>query len=139
MELQAYFFPFAFVYSVIIGYVSWKKSSNHQFYSDSWLGLPLGIFIWGDGLMLAPFWTLMSVLLAVYKDLSLLKILLLFWTIRSFYEVVYWILHQFSNKEYKAPLFRGVTWLSSHDSAILYQLLNMCIGLLALIGLLYSS
>lgn len=119
-----------------------KKCKQGQFYSDTpslWL---FGIFVWGDGLVLLPFWfvLLLSWLLTAifWQELSAGIILagyLIFVTVRSGYEVMYWLNHQAQNKTYQPPLFRHISWLGAHEAAILYQLMNTVQMTLALLGL----
>ncbi len=115
--------------SLIIFFLAKAKARDGEFYTDVPRPLlTLGIFIWGDALVIAPFWLLSSVFLFVFQAdvLNILRYTLLFWMIRSFYEVVYWINHQVAKKEYKPPLFRQISWLGSDEQGILYQLMNTC-------------
>jgi len=58
--------------------------------------LPLGVFVWADGLILSPFW-FFSLLLFYYLNDWLLFLLTysLFWAVRSWGEVNYWLNQQF--------------------------------------------
>ena len=124
--------------SGVVTLLSISRSKSGNFYSDTpWL-LPLGIFVWGDGLILGPFWIIASIWFVFLNSIEIIRFLLLFFAIRSLYEVIYWLTHQFSSKSYQAPLFRKVRWLSPNDSAILYQLVNMCVVVMTLFGLVYS-
>lgn len=97
-----------------------------KFYTDTPLFIPLGIFVWGDALILAPFWCVVSLGLAFLTPIDALRFYLLFWVFRNGYEVIYWIGHQYAKSSYVAPLFRKHIWLKPNDSAILYQVLAMC-------------
>lgn len=115
-----------FIISAVSFLLAIRKSRCQEFYSDTpWL-LPFGIFIWGDALILAPFWMITAVLFTFLSWVNMGRFLLLFFMIRAAYEVVYWITHQVAKREYIPPLFRHIHWLSANESAILYQLLNMC-------------
>lgn len=119
------------IINLIVFFIAVKKSKNNQFYSDVSLLLPLGIFVWGDALILAPFWVISSVIFYFLSPVNILRYFLLFYAVRSMYEVVYWISSQMAGKTYNPPLFRQFTWLKPNDAAILYQLMNMCQMILA--------
>lgn len=129
---------FLALFALIIFYFSLRFAKSNQFYTDtpglSWLG----IFVWGDGLILAPFWFVSAVAFNFISPLNILRHLLIFLVIRSGYEVVYWITHQVSQKEYEPPLFRNISWLGADEGAILYQLLNTCWVILGLVGVLLT-
>lgn len=112
--------------NVVITYLAITRTRNNQFYSDTFWLLPLGIFVWGDALIIAPFWIFSASLFYFLSEIEILRFVLLFFIIRSAYEVVYWIVHQVMQRKYNPPLFRRITWLSPNDSAVLYQLLNSC-------------
>lgn len=123
---------------IVVGLVAKQKSQAGQFYSDTpWLW-PLGVFVWGDGLILGPFWILSSLLFWWWPLVLIYRYFLLFVAIRSAYETIYWINHQVAKRDYEPPLFRRVTWIGSHEAAILYQLLNTVQVIVAL-GLLLAS
>jgi hypothetical protein len=50
---------------------------------------------------------------------------LLFFMIRSFFEVVYWINHQVAQRDYIPPLPKWLSHLGPNEAAIVYQLVNM--------------
>jgi hypothetical protein len=120
-----------------VTWLSYVRSKQGKFYSDTpWL-LPMGIFVWGDGLVIGPFWAVSSGVLMWLSWLDVVRYCLVFYSVRSAYEVVYWLNHQAVGKTYRPPLFRHIAWLGSEEAAILYQLMNMCqviggIGLLLL-------
>ena len=109
---------------IILTILAISKSRNNQFYSDTAWAWPLGIFVWGDALILGPFWSLTGLVSLWMQPIQILRFFLLFYTIRSAYEVVYWINHQVAQRDYQPPLFRNVSWLGANEAAILYQLLN---------------
>lgn len=120
---------------VLTSYQSVHTSKKGDFYQDTpWL-LPLGIFVWGDGLILGPFWLVSGLLFFWLPGLFIARYLLLFTAIRTGYEVVYWLTHQAAGKQYEPPLFRSVKWIDAQQSAILYQLLTTVWMFLALFGL----
>jgi hypothetical protein len=122
-------------------WITWQayhKSKNGQFYSDTHWLWPLGVFVWGDGLVLGPFWAVSAVVIASMPSITAARYLLVFFAIRSAYEVIYWLNHQAVGKTYQPPLLRHISWLGSEEAAIVYQLANMCQVVLCL-GLLMWS
>lgn len=120
--------------------VSVQKSKKNQFYSDTFLLAPLGVYVWGDGIILGLFWTLVG-LFGYFTNLEMLwfyRFYLVFWAIRSGYEVVYWLNHQSTKSEYQPPILRNIKWLAANETHILYQVANSCIVTIALSLLLYS-
>ncbi|HEX7017905.1 MAG TPA: hypothetical protein VF209_03300 [Patescibacteria group bacterium] len=105
------------------------------FYTDTPLLGLLGIFVWGDALVLAPFWAVVSLIGIWLPPLYMLRFLLLFYAIRSAYEVIYWINHQVAQREYMPPFARRFSWLKPNEGAILYQLMNMVQVILSLAAL----
>lgn len=95
------------------------------FYTNSHWLVPIGIFVWGDALVIAPFWAVMSIVALWLSPLNILRFVLLFYAIRAAYEVIYWINHQVAQRDYVPPLFQNVKWLKPNDAAILYQLITM--------------
>lgn len=124
--------------SSAITYFSYQKSKHNQFYTDTHYLIPLGIFVWGDGLILGPFWAISALLFYSFPGVWILRYFLLFFFFREMFEVIFWILHQASGKDYEPPLFRRVDFLDSDQSAILYQLMTMCLMILAAVGLALS-
>lgn len=113
------------IFSIIFA-ISYKKVKSDQFYSDvNPLLLVSGIFVWGDGLVLAPFWILSVCLWTIlsYTPIQVGRFLLIFWIARSAYEVIYWIIKQEHQSAYIPPLFRAVKWLKPREHQILYQLI----------------
>ncbi|MDA1079676.1 MAG: hypothetical protein O2840_03250 [bacterium] len=111
-----------------------KRVRDGSFYGDTFWLLPLGVYVWGDALILLPFWIIVAVvfLLSGVSGLGLIRLYLIFAAVRSAYEVVYWLLHQATKDQYRAPLFRKFTGLAPRDGAILYQLLHTCVLVLAI-------
>lgn len=111
---------------LLIFIMSLQHARNNNFYGDTFWLWPWGVYVWGDGLILGPWWMLSGVVWWWLSPVLIIRFLALFWLARAFYETVYWILHQASGKDYQPPLFRSVPWLNADQAGILYQLLNMC-------------
>lgn len=115
---------------LIINLIVFLRSINEskiKFYSDTFFLAPLGIYVWGDALVLAPFWILSSLIFIFISQVFILKYLLIFYITRSFFEVIYWLNHQAVKSKFNPPLFRKFSWIKANESAILYQLIHTCV------------
>lgn len=123
------------VFGALIFFEGLRRSRSDQFYTDTPLLLPLGIFVWGDALVLGPFWLISSVIWQFLDFDTILKYYLAFLAVRSAYETIYWIQHQFAKKDYQPPLVRRISWLGAEEAGIVYQLLNMCVVVISVVML----
>lgn len=112
--------------NLLIFYLALKKSKK-QFFSDTFCLAPLTIYVWGDALVLTWFWIIAGVSLLWVSWHQWLKLLIIFFTMRSFFEIIYWLNAQAVGKQYKAPLFKKIKWLNAEQSAILYQLIHFVV------------
>lgn len=125
-------FAFLIPLGLIIAYTSYQKTKSNQFYSLTTPLAPLGIYVWGDGLILGIFWAVVGLASPWLTTSNLVTLFLLFHTIRSGYEVMYWLNHQSVKDPYHPPMPRHFHHLKTHESAIIYQLLHTCIVILCL-------
>lgn len=135
------FFGIALVFiGAVVTLLSIKKCKHNGFYGDTFWLFPLGVYVWGDGIVLGAFW-FFSGFLFLILDMSLIWILryiLLFWLIRSGYEVMYWFISQFVDQEYCPPIGKNVSWLEPNQVKILYQVAHTCAMVVLSFLLLYS-
>src|SRR3989344_1948583 len=98
-----------------------SKISNDWFFSDvSWWTKAFQIFIKGDGLIITPF--LITSLLFIFLNWKFgLVIIGVFYSLRQLVEMIYWLLQQFSKREYR-PYDFGYKNLDNHAIYIIYQL-----------------
>ena len=122
--------------NLIILFLSLKKSKQNCFFSNTFFLLPISVYVWGDALIISLFWILAGIFLFFINWINWLKLIIIFFTLRSFFEVIYWLNAQAVGKKYKAPLFKNVKWLNAEQSAILYQLVHFVIVVFGLWGLL---
>lgn len=113
--------------SLVVFWRAWHLCQSGCFYRDTPGAFWLGIYVWGDALILAPFWFISAGLFLVFPPLFTIRYLLLFFAVRAGYEVIYWLNHQAVKDTYRPPLFRGIKWLQVNEAAILYQLINFCL------------
>jgi len=100
----------------------------------------LEIYIRGDILVLLPFLTLI-LLVGFFSVRFMLVIYAVFFTVRHFGEMTYWLLKQFSDKSYR-PDDLGFKNLSNEAIYVIYQLkavVKITIGISVIIFLLFFS
>lgn len=124
MNHMKYILLFIFLILNLFIFTKAIKKSKKEFYSDTFFLSLFGIYVWGDALILAPFWILSSMIFLFISDLNILKYILFFYSIRSFFEVIYWLNHQSVKSSYNPPFFRKFKWIKANESAILYQLFH---------------
>lgn len=101
------------------------KASTQAFFEDSPLTLILGIYYWGQGLVIAPFWVLVGLMaMFLLLPLDLLRLYLLFHIFRSSYEILYWLTHKPSD-DLKPPLMGHLADITQGEHLILYQLAQL--------------
>lgn len=123
----------------VLGFISFV---NGNFNGISWVFTPLGIFIWGDALILGPFITLTSVVLWI-KNNHLFTGLFFssFFTIRWFFEIVYSMMAQFSRDTRPWEIgWKSLPWVQSIgviEVLVLFQLVYTCLTIISFLSLLY--
>ena len=94
---------------VLYSMICFLLSSYHTRKKNNYFGLtpwfvPLGSFVWADGVMLGLFWTATSIALLITANWPLaILVYSLFWTVRSSGEIIYWIHEQFATKKRNLP------------------------------------
>jgi hypothetical protein len=127
-----------FLLSGILFVLTIIRVRKQQFFSDVFWFFPFGVYVWGDGLVLFPFWMLIAVIFLVFGlPISMVyRVVLGFFFLRSFFEVIYWLLQQSIKSTYKPPLTRNIPGLTAEAGQILYQVAHTCV--LVMIGLLFA-
>lgn len=88
----------------IISLVAFIKGLKETKFNNNPYGLTpfglLGIFVWGDAVIIGLFWMLACVFVLLVGKWSIgLLVISLFWVVRSFGEIIYWLLQQFAVKK----------------------------------------
>lgn len=99
----------------------------------------LGIFAWGDGIIVGPFWFFASLTSFLIKDWNLfLLIISAFWLVRSFGETVYWLNQQFVKKEsnYYQRIW-GYNFFKNDSILFIYQIFWQCVTVISIISMIY--
>jgi len=101
----------------------------------------LGIFVWGDAVILGLFWSLISLTSVLLKDWILfLLILSLFWVVRSLGEIIYWLNQQFSPIIRNPPKnLMGYKFFRNDSIWFIYQVFWQCVMVVSLITTIYLS
>ncbi|KXK09175.1 MAG: hypothetical protein UZ21_OP11001000233 [Microgenomates bacterium OLB22] len=101
-----------------------KWLTRHWFFRDAGPILKIfQVYILGDSLVIIPLLLVIGIL-GFFDWYMMLITYLLFFTLRQFGEMFYWILHQFSNKTYR-PYDFGLKLLDNQAIYVLYQLLAL--------------
>lgn len=113
-----------------------KKKRAYQLTNNLFF---IGAFVWGDVLVLSPFWILVSGISLYLQSWNLFLLSVsLFWSIRSFGEVIYWLNEQFAGKNRNPPQNLNFhTFIRSDAIWFMYQLFWQCVFVFAIIFSLY--
>lgn len=130
----------------IINFAIFLKSFYESKYRKNVFGLtklllPLGIFVWADGVTLGIFWQIVSLLSLLAHSWNLFLLLTsLYWTVRGIGETIYWLNQQFSTLNRNPP--STLPWQNIfHNDSIwfIHQLIWQCITVFGLVGVIYFS
>jgi hypothetical protein len=116
------------------------KTKNNPFGLNKYL-VVLGIFVWGDALVLGLFWLGICLVTLILHDWSLFLLTIsVFWAVRSFGEINYWIAEQFAGKNRNLPqTLRFYTLFKSDAVWFVYQLIWQCVLVVSLIASIYFT
>jgi len=136
-------FSIIIIYGIIALYAL-IKGFNQVYKKNNAFGQPnflfwLGIFVWGDAVILGFFWCLVSLVSLIAKDwLLFLLIISVFWVVRSLGEISYWINQQFSPIIRNPPknLF-GFSWFKNDSIWFVYQVVWQCLLVVSIITTIY--
>lgn len=118
-----------------------KVKKQKQFYQNvhPLLVHIFGIFVWGDALVLSPFFIITSIGLILINNTYLsIGVYAAYMFLRQFGEVIFWFLQQFSTKPEYRPPDKGWQYLKTDELHIIYQLLNFYKSVLWLVVLIVS-
>ncbi len=101
----------------------------------------LGIFVWGDAIILGTFWFLVSLICLLLSNWILfLLIVSVFWVVRSLGEIIYWLNQQFSPIMRNPPANLFGCKLFNNDSIwFAYQIFWQCIMVISIISSIYFT
>lgn len=101
----------------------------------------LGIFVWGDAIILGLFWSLISLTCLLLNDWILfILILSLFWVVRSLGEIIYWLNQQFSPIIRNPPKnLMGYKFFRNDSIWFIYQLFWQCVLVVSIVTSIYLT
>ena len=130
---------FLYLLATILGII---HTVNSDFSAISWAFVPMGIFIWGDALILGPF-IISGIIWLWFKDKSTWTGLFFstYLTVRSFIEIIYSLNAQFTDSVRPWEM----SWMSlgivksfgRAEIFVLYQLLFTCVFIINSLVFIY--
>lgn len=120
--------------------LAFQKAAAATFTETPYLSL-LGIFVWGDAIIFAPFWLIVSLGVLYFQQwLLFLFIYSVFWVVRSLGETYYWFNEQFSGVTRNKPEnLLGYSLVKSDAVWFLYQIFWQCVCVLAVVSAIYTG
>lgn len=120
------------------------KAAHETKYRQNAFGLTrplfvIGAFVWGDVLVFAPFWILITATSLMMKSLDLFFVFTsLFWVVRSWGEVQYWLLQQFSTQN-RNPISNLPLQSIFHNDSIwfVHQIFWQCVTVVSVLSSAY--
>lgn len=127
------------LFNVLIVVLAVSNVRNGNVFKETPFLSWLGIFVWGDALVISPFWIISSLISYFTESMSLfLFINSLFWVIRSLGEIWYWLNQQFSSKLRNPPDKLLLHSLLKNDSVwFVYQVFWQCIFVFSVVSSVY--
>lgn len=126
---------------IILSIKSQRECKNGcSFTLTHWLA-PLGMFVWGDVLVLSLFWFFAGLVALLLQDVVLfLLIVSTFWLVRSIGETIYWFLQQFATVKRDLPhTLLGYSLVKNEAIWFMYQVMWQCITVITLLTTIYLS
>jgi len=134
---------FTVVVNVIAAIQGYRNSVQrcNPYGTTRWL-YAWGIFVWGDALVIAPFFVLVGVVAMILNNFNLFMLAFCsFWLIRSMGESIYWFNQQFSTvikeKPEHVPFFGKL--VKGESAWFMMQVYMQCVAVFALIGVIYFA
>lgn len=128
---------------VVMGWVTagiWVKSvievtkRNRAFVTTPWLSW-LGIFVWGDAIIISLFWVGLAVLGLWAGSKWWWLGVAIFWAVRGVGETVYWLNQQFSTIKRNPPeTMWGYQWIRSEAIWFVYQIFWQMVTVVAIMA-----
>lgn len=132
---------YAFISLVVFIKGFYEVAKKHNPFGESFVLFLMGVFVWGDALVLGLFWFLVSLFVLVLKDWILfLLIFSVFWVVRSLGEVIYWFSHQFSTVVRNPPeTLLGYRLFKNDSIWFVYQIIWQCILTISLVATIFLA
>ncbi len=120
--------------------VSLRKVKAGHFFGDSLSVSWFGIYVWGDGLVLFPFWAVLLLSAGIFgiNLIWILRAVVLLYVFRSFFEVIFWLQKQSVHSDFKPVVLRKFPKLTAEAAQIVFQLFHTCLTVLGILLFLGS-
>ena len=101
----------------------------------------LGMFVWGDVLVLSIFWALVALVSFLLSDWWLFLLTVsIFWLVRSVGETIYWFLQQFAVVKRDPPeSLAGYRFVKNESIWFIYQVMWQCVTVISLVTTIYLA
>lgn len=99
----------------------------------------LGAFVWGDMVILGPFWIIVSLVSLILNNWYLFLLFVsVFWVIRSLGEMIYWLNEQFAGQKRNLPhTIKYYKFINSDAIWFINQLYWQCVFVFSIILSIY--
>lgn len=136
-----YLFASLILSGIAITIASVYQSKKGNSFAITYYLFPLGIFVWGDGIVFGPLWTLAGVFFGLISDLiGLFLFISIFWIVRSAGETIYWLNEQFvkdHRNDYKKML--GHALVKNESVYFLHQITFQSILVISIMSTIYFA
>lgn len=128
--------------NLIVFIKSWREVliKQNPFGLTRWLSW-LGIFVWGDAVVIAPFWIISALLSLFLRDWILFWLIVsIFWSVRSLGEVIYWLNEQFAAKKRNPPhTLPGYLLVKSEAIWFIFQIYWQCVMVVSIVSAIFFA
>jgi hypothetical protein len=145
--MNTFLILFLIINLIISIYSFYKCRHQAHTYGVTWWLYPLGIFVWGDGIIIGLFWAIAGLTSLFLQDFNLfLLIFSTFWLIRSLGETIFWLNQQFTTTNQYPPeqllghkIFRGKRNEEYDAIYFVNQVFMQIINVISLITTIYLT
>lgn len=144
MQLWQYYFLISFLVLNICVFLFglWQSAKHKNAYGQTPFLWPLGIFVWGDATIFGLFWALVSLFCIIAKGWLLFGLIYsVFWAVRSFGEMHYWLNQQFSQIKREKLEDHPILFSVYRNNSIwfIFQIFHQCILVISIVCAIYIS
>lgn len=117
----------------------YEVNKNKNSFGNTRLLFWLGIFVYGDAVVIGLFWSLASLVSVLLHDWILFWLFVaVFWVVRSLGETIYWLNQQYSPVIRNQPKdLVGYSLFKDESIWFVYQIVWQCITVIAVIMTIY--
>ena len=130
------------IFSLLVFFRGLREVANKdRAFSNTRLLFWMGIFVWGDAVIIGLFWSLVSLTCILLDDWILFALIgSVFWIVRSLGETIYWIHQQYAPMIRNHPKDMVGFHLFKNDSIwFVYQIAWQCIMVVSIVMTIYLA